>query len=190
MTCFSCRLLWVIYMGHFCSLGWYFNCFNVENETLEWICLSWGLYQHVYACGHSENSLICNRNMRCKKHPGWNFWLCACSTSCQSSEDLEGCSWHGWVMDHSRRSGTVVCQDRFTRNPGTVKMQCSHKALQQETRKLVACEPQTKLCYLLFIGMITLYIFLPLCSEYMSLACKVYCVNLGHGNTPRKALIM
>lgn len=59
-------------------------------------------------------------------------------------EYLKGCSWHGWVMDRSRWSGTVACQDRFTWNPGTEKMQDSHKALQQETRKLVACEPQKK----------------------------------------------
>lgn len=149
---------------------------------------------HVYACGHSgrRKSLICNKNMRCKKHPGWNFWLCARSASCQSWKTKKGCSWHGRVMDHSRRSGTVVCQDRFTRNPGTEKMQCPHKALQQETRKLVACEPQTKLALLLFIGMITfiLFFFFYLCSEYMSEVCKVCFVNLGHGNTPRKVLIM
>lgn len=35
-----------------------------------------------------------------------------------------------------------------------------------------------------------LFFFSSLCSEYMSEVCKVCCVNLGHGNTPRKALIM
>lgn len=69
-------------------------------------------------------------------------------------------------------------------------MQCPHKALQQETRKLVACEPQTEPGLLLFIGMIALFYFFPLCSECMSEVCKVCCVNLGHGNAPRKVLIM
>ena len=54
----------------------------------------------------------------------------------------------------------------------------------------LAREPQTKLCLLLFIGMIALFFFHRLCSEYVSEVCKVCCLNLGHGNTPRKALIM
>lgn len=52
-------------------------------------------------------------------------------------------------------------------------------------------EPQTKLFLLLFIGMIALFFFFFfLCSGYMSEVCKVCCVNLGRGNTPRKVLIM
>lgn len=34
------------------------------------------------------------------------------------------------------------------------------------------------------------FFFFYLCSEYMSEVCKVCFVNLGHGNTPRKVLIM
>lgn len=49
-----------------------------------------------------------------------------------------------------RNSG--VCQDHFTRKSGTEKMLGLHKNLQQETRKLVACEPQTKR-FAPFIGM-------------------------------------
>lgn len=48
---------------------------------------------------------------------------------------------------------------------------------------------KTSVCFF-FIGMITLSFFSSLCSQYMSEVCKVCCVNLGHGNMPRKALIM
>lgn len=65
-------------------------------------------------------------------------------------------------------------------------MQDSHKALQQETRKLVACEPQKKS----FKGMMASLFFFFSCSEYVSEVCKVCCVNLGHGTVPRKVLIM
>lgn len=36
----------------------------------------------------------------------------------------------------------------------------------------------------------SIFFFFYLCSEYMSEVCKVCFVNLGHGNTPRKVLIM
>lgn len=99
-------------------------------------------------------------DLRNKKHQGWNFWLYVCLFyKLPTLKDLKWCSRHGWVMNHSRRSGTVVCQDRFTRNPGTEKMPSPHKALQQETRKQVACEPQTKLCLLLFIVIIIFKFF-------------------------------
>lgn len=68
-------------------------------------------------------------------------------------------------------------------------MQCPHKALQQETRKLFACEPQKKTLFAPFYRN-DLILFFSLCSEYMSEVCKVCCVNLGHGDAPRKVLIM
>lgn len=106
-----------------------------------------------------RKSLTCNRNMCCKRHPGMKFLIVCLFYKLPKLDDLKGCSWHGWVMDHLRWSGTIVCQDQFTRNPGTEKMQCPHKALQQETRNLVACEPQIKVCLLLFIGMMAFFSF-------------------------------
>lgn len=121
----------------------------------------------------------------CKKHLGWHIWLSSCSTSCRRLKRVQLAWQSNGSLEMVRNSGV----------PGSLYTKPRNRENAMSAQRIATGNPETvnhrqnSVCSL-FIGMIASFYFFPSLFRVREWRCKVCCVNLGHGNTPRKALIM